>query len=363
MMLASPVTQFGKYTIMIMAGGTGGHVYPAMAVADYMKEHGWTIVWLCTEGGMENKLIEGKDYKKAMITMRGVRGKGLLGWLLLPFKLARALQQSFAAIRLHQPNVVLGMGGFAAFPGGLMAKILGKPLVLHEQNSIAGLTNKSLSLIANRVLAAFPSAFERRAELVGNPVRAEITQLPAPEKRYGQRTGKLNLLVVGGSLGAQALNDVLPKALANLPKAAFNVVHQAGEKHITALQANYQAAAVAAETKAFINNMAEQYAWADVVICRAGALTVAELACVGVASILVPFPHAVDDHQTYNAQYLSDAGAAQLIQQTEFSVQKAAEILRNLTREICLDMAIKAKQLAKPDATQAVAKICMEVAR
>ena len=363
MMLASPVTQFGKYTIMIMAGGTGGHVYPAMAVADYMKEHGWTIVWLCTENGMENRLIEGRGYDKAMITMQGVRGKGLVGWLLLPIKLFKASSQSHAAIKQYQPNVVLGMGGFAAFPGGMKAWMLNKPLVIHEQNSIAGLTNKVLSFFATRVLAAFPAAFGAKATLVGNPVRQEITQLPAPQQRYSERTGKLNLLVVGGSLGAQALNDVLPKALANFPKDTFNVVHQAGEKHIAALQANYQAAGVAAETKAFINNMAELYAWADVVICRSGALTVAELACVGVASILVPFPYAVDDHQTTNAQYLSDAGAAKLIQQTEFSVQKATEILRNLTREICLDMAIKAKQLAKPDATQGVAKVCMELAR
>ncbi len=363
MMFSSPVTQFGSGTLMVMAGGTGGHVYPAMAVADYMQQHGWNIVWLCTEGGMENKLIEGKDYKKAMITMRGVRGKGVLGWLLLPIKLATAFKQSISAIRQHQPNIVLGMGGFAAFPGGLMAMILGKPLVIHEQNSIAGLTNKTLSLFANQVLAAFPSAFGERAQLVGNPVRQELTQLPAPLQRFSERTGKLRLLVVGGSLGAQALNDVLPKALAALPKDTFEVVHQAGEKHIAALQANYHAASRAAETKAYINNMADMYAWADVVICRAGALTVAELACVGVASILVPFPHAVDDHQTYNAKYLSDAGAAKLIQQSEFSVAKATEILRGLTREICLDMAIKAKQLAKPEATATVAKICMEVAR
>ena len=363
MMLASPITEFRKYTIMIMAGGTGGHVYPAMAVADYMKEHGWKIVWLCTEGGMENRLIEDKKYDKAMMTMHGVRGKGFMSWILLPIKLATALKQSHHAIRQHQPNVVLGMGGFAAFPGGLMAKCFGKPLVIHEQNSIAGLTNKTLSLIANQVLAAFPSAFGNKALLVGNPVRSDITQLPAPEQRYSQRSGKLNLLVVGGSLGAAALNDVLPKALANLPKDTFNIVHQAGEKHIAVLQANYLAAGVDVAAKAFINNMAELYAWADVVICRAGALTVAELACVGVASILVPFPHAVDDHQTTNAQYLSDAGAAQLIQQTEFSVEKATEMLRNLTREICLDMAIKAKQLARPEATATVAKICMEAAR
>ena len=363
MMFSSPVTQFGSGTMMVMAGGTGGHVYPAMAVADYMKEHGWNIVWLCTEGGMENKLIEGKSYKKAMMTMRGVRGKGLMGWVLLPIKLATAFKQSVATIRQHQPNVVLGMGGFAAFPGGLMAKLLGKPLVIHEQNSIAGLTNKTLSLFANRVLAAFPSAFGERALLVGNPVRHEITQLASPQQRYSARTGKLKVLVVGGSLGAQALNEVIPKALAALPKDTFDVIHQAGEKHISALQANYHAASVAAETKAFIHNMADMYAWADVVICRAGALTVAELACVGVASVLVPFPHAVDDHQTYNAKYLSDAGAAKLIQQSEFSMAKATEILRSLTREICLDMAIKAKQLAKPEATQSVAKICMEVAR
>ena len=363
MMFSSPVTQFGSGTLMIMAGGTGGHVFPAMAVADYMQQHGWNIVWLCTEGGMENKLIESKGYKKAMMTMRGVRGKGVLGWLLLPIKLSIAFKQSISAIRQHQPNVVLGMGGFAAFPGGLMAKLLGKPLVIHEQNSIAGLTNKTLSLFANKVLVAFPSAFGERAQLVGNPVRQEITQLPAPLQRFSERTGKLRLLVVGGSLGAQALNEVVPKTLASLPKDTFEVVHQAGEKHIAALQANYHSASRAAETKAFIHNMADMYAWADVVICRAGALTVAELACVGVASILVPFPHAVDDHQTYNAKYLSDAGAAKLIQQSEFSVAKATEILRGLTREICLDMAIKAKQLAKPEATATVAKICMEVAR
>ena len=362
MMFANLVTQSKTGTLMIMAGGTGGHVYPAMAVADYMKEHGWKIVWLCTEGGMENKLIEGKPYEKAIITMQGVRGKGLLGWLLLPLKLTKAFSQSAKAIRKYQPNVVLGMGGFAAFPGGLKAWMLAKPLVIHEQNSIAGLTNKVLAIFATRVLVAFPSAFGDKATLVGNPVRQDITQLPTPEHRYNQRTGKLNLLVVGGSLGAAALNDVLPKALANLPKDTFNVVHQAGEKHIDALQANYQAAGVKAETKAFINNMSEMYAWADVVICRAGALTIAELACVGVASVLVPFPHAVDDHQTHNAKYLSDAGAAKLIQQTEFNVQKATEILRNLTRESCLDMALKAKQLAKPEATKTVAHICMEVA-
>ena len=363
MMFSSQVTNQKQSTLLVMAGGTGGHVYPAMAVADYMHARGWRIVWLCTEGGMENRLIEGKSYSTATIAMRGVRGKGLLGWLLLPFKLLVAFKQSFSAIRQHKPNVVLGMGGFAAFPGGLMAKFLGKPLVIHEQNSIAGLTNKVLSKFANRVLAAFPSAFGEKATLVGNPVRKDITQCAAPEARYQARSGKLRLLVVGGSLGAAALNEVLPKALATLPENARpEVIHQAGEKHIDALQANYHAAAVVADARAYIQNMAEMYAWADVVICRAGALTVAELACVGVASVLVPFPHAVDDHQTYNAKYLSAHGAALLIQQTEFNVAKASEMLRNLTREICLNMAIAAKKLAKPEATETVAKVCMEVA-
>ena len=364
MTFSSPVTTQVNRTIMVMAGGTGGHVYPAMAVADYLHALGWKIVWLCTEGGMENRLIEEKPYSKAMMTMRGVRGKGLLGWLMLPIRLSEALTQTWRAINKHQPNVVLGMGGFAAFPGGVMAWALFKPLVIHEQNSIAGLSNTALSKVATKVLAAFPSAFGDKALLVGNPVRQEITQCAAPEPRYAARTGKLKLLIVGGSLGAAALNEVLPKALATLSETERpEVIHQAGDKHITVLQANYQAAGVQAETKAFINNMAEMYAWADVVICRAGALTIAELACVGVASILVPFPHAVDDHQTYNAKYLSDAGAAQLIQQTEFNVQKATEILSSLTRENCLAMAIKAKALAKPEATSSVAKICMEVAR
>jgi len=363
MIFSSQVTNQVKGTLMVMAGGTGGHVYPAMAVADYLHALGWRIVWLCTEGGMENRLIEGKPYSKAMITMRGVRGKGLLGWVLLPFKLMVALKQSFSAIHQHQPNVLLGMGGFAAFPGGLMAKMLGRPLVIHEQNSIAGLTNKTLSKFANKVLVAFPSAFTGKAELVGNPVRREITLCATPETRYKERTGRLRLLVVGGSLGATALNNVLPKALATLPEDTRpEVIHQAGEKHIDALRANYHAAAVAVDAKAYIQNMAEMYAWADVVVCRAGALTVAELACVGVASVLVPFPFAVDDHQTFNAKYLSDNGAAMLIQQTEFNVAKASEILRNLTREICLEMAIRAHALAKPEATETVAKICMEVA-
>ena len=350
-------------TLMVMAGGTGGHVYPAMAVADHLKTLGWNIVWLCTEGGMENRLIANKGYEKAMITMRGVRGKGLLGWLLLPVKLSIALTQSYKAIVQSKPSLVLGMGGFAAFPGGLMAWLLRKPLVIHEQNSVAGLTNKTLARFAKKVLAAFPAAFGDRAVLVGNPVRKEITQIAAAEERFNDRTGALRLLVVGGSLGAQALNEVLPKALAEIaPAQRPQVVHQAGEKHIATLQGNYQAAGVQAEAVAFIEDMAAMYAWADVVICRAGALTVAEVSAAGVASVLVPFPHAVDDHQTTNARYLSDAGAAILVPQPEFTVPKVVALLKDLSRERCLDMATKARALGKPEATKAVAEICMELA-
>ncbi len=351
-------------TLMVMAGGTGGHVYPAMAVADYLKAKGWSIVWLCTEGGMENRLIEGSGYVKAMITMQGVRGKGPLGWLLLPVKLVKAFAQSLTAIRRYQPNVVLGMGGFAAFPGGLMAKFIGKPLVVHEQNSIAGLTNKVLAKFATRVLAAFPMAFGNKATLVGNPVRAEIATLDGPEIRFTGREGALRLLVVGGSLGAQALNEIIPKALAQLPgEKRPLVVHQAGVKHIDALKNNYEKAGVAVDARAFIDDIASLYAWADFVICRSGALTVAEVSAVGLGSLMVPFPFAVDDHQTTNAAYLAQQGAALVIQQKEFNVEKLQKILSELSREKCLDMAIKARAFGKPEATVNVAEICIEVAR
>lgn len=350
-------------TLMVMAGGTGGHVYPAMAVADHLQALGWNIVWLCTEGGMENRLIADKGYQKAMITMRGVRGKGLLGWLLLPVKLATAFKQSYQAIAKSKPNLVLGMGGFAAFPGGFMAWLMRRPLIIHEQNSVAGLTNKALAVFAKRVLAAFPAAFGTKATMVGNPVRSDITLVTEPVARFKDRQGPLRLLVVGGSLGAQALNEVLPKALATLTSAQRpHVIHQAGEKHIAQLQAAYQKAGVTADAKAFINDMAAMYDWADIVICRAGALTVAELSAAGVASVLVPFPHAVDDHQTTNAHYLSEAGAALLIPQTAFSVEKISALLKDLTRETCLQMAVKARDLGKPEATEHVAKICMELA-
>jgi len=351
-------------TLMVMAGGTGGHVYPAMAVADHLQAEGWRIVWLCTAGGMENRLIEGKGYGKAMIHMQGVRGKGLLGWLMLPVKLIKAFSQSLHAIRQHQPDVVLGMGGFAAFPGGFMAKLLGKPLVIHEQNSVAGLTNKVLAKVADHVLAAFPAAFGDKAILVGNPVRSDIACLAPPESRFAGREGALRLLVVGGSLGAHALNEVIPKALAKLPAGQRpQVVHQSGVNHIDALKNNYAKAGVAVDARAFIDDMAGMYAWTDFVICRSGALTVAEVSAVGLGALMVPFPFAVDDHQTTNAAYLAEAGAALLIKQDELSVEKLAGILSSLSREQCLDMARKARALGKPEATANVSVICKEVAR
>ncbi len=278
-------------TLMVMAGGTGGHVYPAIAVADYLQAQGWQVVWLATEQGMENRLIADKGYDKATVQIKGVRGNGLLGWLKLPFRLARALRQTHVAFKQYQPSVVLGMGGYVAFPGGVMAKLMGKPLVVHEQNSVAGLTNKLLSLIAKHVLVAFPQAFPTQGQLVGNPIRAALSQVDAPDRRYAKRKGRLKLFVVGGSLGAAALNEVVPEAIATLDESERpEVIHQAGEKHIEALQSRYAQLAVSAEAKAFIQDMAGAYAWADLVICRSGALTVAELASVGVASVLVPFP-------------------------------------------------------------------------
>ncbi len=351
-------------TLMVMAGGTGGHVFPAIAVADRLKTKGWNIVWLATEGGMENQLITGKGYASSMIKIKGIRGKGLLRKLAAPFQVLLACQQSLQALRHHKPDVVLGMGGFAAFPGGLMAWFLRKPLVIHEQNSVAGLTNRMLSIFAKRVLAAFPSAFGNKATLVGNPVRDEITALPPPAERFDKREGALRILVIGGSLGAQVLNETVPQALGTIaPENRPQIIHQAGAKHIDQLQANYQKAGVTSDTRAFIDDMAAMYGWCDLVICRAGALTVAELAAAGVASILVPFPHAVDDHQTSNARYLSDAGAALLLPQHTLNTTDLAKTISGLTRKKLLEMALKARALGKPDATMDVARMCEELVR
>jgi len=357
-------------TLMVMAGGTGGHVFPGLAVAHWMQARGWRVVWLGNASGMEATLVPKHGIAMEYVRFGGVRGKGLKTKLMLPVNLLRACSQSLRALRSVKPDVVLGMGGYITFPAGLMSKLSGTPLVLHEQNSIAGLANKVLAHLAKRVLVAFPNALPN-AEWTGNPIRAELAEALPPKERYAARNvgpeGRLNVLVVGGSLGAAALNETVPKALALLdPAARPRVVHQAGAKHIDALKANYAAAGFSADEDVqlvpFIDDMASAYASADLVICRSGAMTVSEIAAVGVAALFVPFPFAVDDHQTTNAAFLANAGAAHLIQQRDLSAEKLAGWLREQTRETLASMAEKARALAKPDAAERVGRVCADVA-
>ncbi|SOZ36132.1 undecaprenyldiphospho-muramoylpentapeptide beta-N-acetylglucosaminyltransferase [Cupriavidus neocaledonicus] len=350
-------------TLLVMAGGTGGHVFPGLAVAQALRAQGWNVVWLGNRTGMEATLVPKHDIPMEFIQFGGLRGKGLVTKFLLPLNLLRAFWQSIAALRRVRPSVVLGMGGYITFPAGMMASLLGRPLVLHEQNSIAGLANKVLARVADRVLCAFPDALPG-SEWTGNPVRAELAQLDAPEARYDRRDGPLRLLVVGGSLGAAALNEVVPRAIALLPQDRRPVVtHQAGAKQIDTLRANYAAAQVPAQTLPFIDDMAQAYADADLVICRAGAMTVSEVAAAGVAALFVPFPHAVDDHQTTNAQFLSSQGAALLVQQKDLTAEGLAQTIASLTRSQLKDMARLARGLARPEATRRVAEVCRELAR
>ena len=364
-MNASSLPPPASRTIMIMAGGTGGHIFPALAVAEYMRAQGWRIVWLGSRAGMETTLVAPKGYTMAWISMSGVRGMGWLRLALLPMRLLIAFWQSARAIFAHRPDVVLGMGGYVSFPGGMMASLLKRPLAIHEQNSTAGLANRVLARIADRVLAGFPVAFGASTAVIwtGNPVRGEIAQLAAPEQRYRARYGPLRLTVIGGSLGARVLNEIVPQALALLPAALRPLVtHQSGARNLAEVEANYARAGVTATLVPFIADMTAHYAESDFLICRAGASTIAELAAAGIASVLVPFPHAVDDHQTHNARYLSERGAAVLVPQHEFTPQRLAELLRGFTREALLDMARKARDVAKPDATQTVADECARLA-
>ena len=350
-------------TILITAGGTGGHVFPGLAVADAMRAAGWRVVWLGARTGMEARLVPAHGYEMAWVRAAALRGKGVLAALLLPLHLLVGFWQSARAILAHRPDVVLGLGGYVAFPGGMMASLLARPLAVHEQNAIAGLTNRILAGVADRVMVAFPGAL-KNAEWTGNPVRAEIAGIPAPEERFANRSGPLRLLVVGGSLGAQALNDAVPKAIARMPSHERpQVVHQSGEKHLEALRASYAAAGVEGELVPFIDDMARRYSEADLVICRAGAITVAELSSAGMASVLVPFPHAVDDHQTANAAFLAGRGAAVLLPQQELSPDRLAALVRSMDRTTLLEMARKARALGKPEAASTVAARCMELAR
>jgi len=348
-------------TLLVMAGGTGGHIFPGLAVAEYLREKGWRVAWMGNPRGMEHRLVPPRGFSFEGIQFGGLRGKGLKTLLLLPFNLLRAFWQSLQVVRRVRPNVVLGMGGYVTFPGGMMSVLLGKPLVLHEQNSIAGLANKVLAKVADKTLCAFPGALEGAA-WVGNPLRAGLTNLPSPAIRYASRQGPLHILVVGGSLGAAALNDVMPEALALIPEEQRpQVVHQSGEKHIEQLRQSYAKHGVKAEVKAFIEDMTSAYADADLVICRAGAMTIAELSAAGVASYLVPFPYAVDDHQTFNARFLSDAGAAVLVNQRDLSPASLAKFLQDQTRVNLMEMAEKALSQAKPSATEDVAAVCEQL--
>jgi len=348
-------------TLLIMAGGTGGHIFPGLAVAQQARAAGWQVVWMGARGGMEERLVPPHGYAAAWIRARAARGKGLLQKLLLPANLLYSFWESARHIRRIRPDVVLGLGGYVAFPGGMMASLLGRPLALHEQNAVAGLANRVLAGVSDKVMVGFPQAL-RRAEWTGNPVRSEIASIARPDERFRARRGPIRLLIVGGSLGAQALNEAVPRALALLAGSP-QVVHQSGEKHLEALREAYAAAGVQGELVAFIDDMARRYAEADLVICRAGAVTVAELSAGGMASILVPFPHAVDDHQTANARFLAERGAAILLPQPELSAERLASLIRGLDRPALLRMARNARGLGKPDAARVVAQRCMELAR
>jgi len=336
-------------------------VFPGLAVADELRGRGWRVVWMGTRAGMEARLVTARGYELAAIRAVALRGKGLAAALLLPLNLLVGFWQSARTIFRLRPDVVLGMGGYVAFPGGMMASLLARPLAVHEQNAIAGLTNRILAGVADKAMTAFPQAL-KGAEWTGNPVRGDIASLADPAERYGRRHGPLKLLVVGGSGGAQSLNECVPRAIALLEPRP-SVVHQSGEKNYAALRAAYAAAGVQGELVPFIDDMARRYAEADLVICRAGAMTVAELSAGGVASVLVPYPHAVDDHQTANARFLAGQGAAVLLPQAELTPERLAALLRSLERPRLLEMARKARSLGKPDAARVVAERCMELAR
>ena len=342
---------------LIMAGGTGGHIFPALAIARALKQRGWEIHWLGTAKGMEARLVPNHGFPLQTIPIQGLRGKSKLSLLLAPWRIMHAVWAAGRFIQQYKPDVVIGMGGFAAGPGGIAAWLLRKPLLIHEQNAIAGMTNRWLGKVAQRVLSAFPKTFPEayQTRIVGNPLRAEILAVPMQERPRQP----LRILVFGGSLGAQALNEQVPTALMGL-STALSVWHQTGEKHIDSMQQAYQDAEFEVKLTAFIDDMAAAYQWADLVICRAGALTVSEIAQAGVASVLVPFPHAVDDHQTRNGQYLVEQGAAVLLQQTELEQLsiKLQEMIADSQR--LQQMAHAAKQCAKPDAVE---KIVEEIER
>jgi len=346
--------------VIIMAGGTGGHVYPALAVADELKQQGVPVVWMGTKKGIEARLVPEAGIEVDWLGMSGLRGKNVFVLLLAPLKILLACYQALRILNKRKPAVVLGMGGFASAPGGVMAWVMHVPLLIHEQNAIPGMSNRLLSKLASKVMQAFPESFKTKAEYVGNPVRRTITELPSPQQRNKQRTGALRIFVFGGSLGAARLNEIVPQACANLIKDKDLLIkHQAGSGNLKQTQLNYAQLKVKAEVLEYIDNMEEMYSWADLVICRAGAMTIAELAAAGLASILVPYPYAVDDHQTFNAKYLSEKGAAIIIKQEELNVDSLVDVLKNMNREKTLQLSTKARQLSMPESTKLVSEACI----
>ncbi len=351
----------GPLTALIMAGGTGGHIFPGLAVAEALREAGWRVHWLGAPASMEAQLVPPRGFAFEAVQFGGVRGKGLQTLALLPLRLLRAFWQSLQVVRRVQPDVVVGLGGYITFPGGMMASLLGKPLVLHEQNSVAGLANKVLAQIADRLFTAFPNVLPK-AQWVGNPLRPAFVQQPAPAERFADRSGPLQVLVVGGSLGAKALNEVVPQALALIPQAQRpQVTHQSGAKQIDALRAAYAAAGVEATLTPFIDDTASAFAQADLVIARAGASTVTELAAVGAAALFVPFPFAVDDHQTTNARFLVAQGGGWLMPQADLTPERLAQWLQSLDRAQLLACAERAHQQRKTNATREVVVACEEL--
>jgi UDP-N-acetylglucosamine--N-acetylmuramyl-(pentapeptide) pyrophosphoryl-undecaprenol N-acetylglucosamine transferase len=352
--------------VLIMAGGTGGHVFPGLALATFLRAQGVEVHWLGTSLGLEARLVPEANLPLHTISITGLRGKNLKTLLSAPFRIIYAIHQAIKVLRQVQPDLVIGMGGFVSGPGGLASWLTNCPLIIHEQNAIAGFTNKQLARFAKRVLEGFPQAFKPQAkvQVVGNPVRQELESVAPPEKRFLSPRKPFRLLVIGGSLGAQALNDILPRALATLPKDLRpEVWHQTGEKHFAATKNAYETMQIQANLVPFVKDMAQAYAWADIIVCRAGALTIAELCAVGLGAILVPFPHAVDDHQTANASFLVTHGAALCIQQAELTDLRLAAIVQDFAAkpERCLTMAQAAYALRNTQVVKKIYDICEEV--
>lgn len=360
--IARPSPRKAPKTALVMAGGTGGHIFPGLAVAEALRARGWNVHWLGAPGSMESRLVPPRGFPLEAIDFAGVRGKGLKTLALLPWRLARAFWQARQVVRRVQPDVLIGLGGYITFPGGLMGRLAGKPLVLHEQNSVPGMANKVLARVAQRVFAAFPQAMPQAA-WVGNPLRAAFLNQPGPAERFAGRSGPLRLLVVGGSLGAKALNEIVPRALALIPPAQRPVVtHQSGAAQIDALRAEYARAGVEATLTPFIEDTAQAFAEADLIVCRAGASTVTEIAAVGAAALFVPFPYAVDDHQTANARFLVDADGGWLVQQQDLHPEVLSQMLLKMERVALVNRALNAKKMQKIHATDEVLAACEELA-